>query len=373
MIPRLPTSLFAFPSPGGSSTLVDAVAEFVDDGDPTKILQFEVSGITTGTTRTVTVPDANGTMALTSDLVWGTDTNIDALLAPTWADDAGTTYIAQKINVTAAGSYAAASRLASWQLGGTEKVGISAAGVLAMGLGTITQSGSQFDIVPGGGGLRVYNDGVAVLASDGRFFLGSALDVRLCRDAAGILAQRNGTNAQTLRISRTWTSSSDYEWLALQSGSGYFEIAAESAGTGTANMDLRLTPKGTGVVWSAAKIVSTWQGNSGVPALCPNVDDLTTGFTASSGTIYVCSTGVSAARLGSPSWGIASFGSGTGRGLFSGIERSTNPSAPAEGYWKLWMSDGTGHGDDGDILIVSTAGGVTNYSIIHDHSAGTTF
>lgn len=42
-----------------------------DDGDSTKRVQFEASGITTATTRTLTVPDASGTIALTSDLFHG--------------------------------------------------------------------------------------------------------------------------------------------------------------------------------------------------------------------------------------------------------------------------------------------------------------
>jgi len=53
------------------------------------------------------------------------------------------------------------------------------------------------------------------------------------------------------------------------------------------------------------------------------------------------------------------------------LERSTDPAKPAEGNVVLWMSDGTGLGDDGDVLIGSTAGGVTNYAILFDHSAGT--
>jgi hypothetical protein len=40
-----------------------------DEGDATKQIAFQASGITTGTTRTLTVPDASGTLALTSDLV----------------------------------------------------------------------------------------------------------------------------------------------------------------------------------------------------------------------------------------------------------------------------------------------------------------
>ncbi len=54
---------------------VDAQVEFVDttfrlqDGaDPTKQLAFELSGIGTGTTRTLTVPNSSGTVALTSDV-----------------------------------------------------------------------------------------------------------------------------------------------------------------------------------------------------------------------------------------------------------------------------------------------------------------
>jgi len=55
------------------------------------------------------------------------------------------------------------------------------------------------------------------------------------------------------------------------------------------------------------------------------------------------------------------------------VERSANPPAPAEGTAIIWMSDGTGAmlGDDGDVLIASTAGGVTKYAVLFDHSAGT--
>lgn len=51
-------------------------------------------------------------------------------------------------------------------------------------------------------------------------------------------------------------------------------------------------------------------------------------------------------------------------------ERTSDPTAPAEGQAVMWMSDGSGKGDDGDVLIASTAGGSTKYTIVHDHSAG---
>ena len=59
---------------GGAST--PSVNEFSDDVfrindniDPTKQLAFESSGITTGTTRTLTSPDKNGTLALKDDVI----------------------------------------------------------------------------------------------------------------------------------------------------------------------------------------------------------------------------------------------------------------------------------------------------------------
>jgi len=53
------------------------------------------------------------------------------------------------------------------------------------------------------------------------------------------------------------------------------------------------------------------------------------------------------------------------------LERTSDPAKPTEGNMIVWMSDGTGLGDDGDVIIASTAGGVTNYAILFDHSAGT--
>ena len=52
------------------------------------------------------------------------------------------------------------------------------------------------------------------------------------------------------------------------------------------------------------------------------------------------------------------------------VERSSDPGEPLEGTAVIWMSDGTGKGDDGDILIASKAGGTTKWGTLFDHSAG---
>lgn len=52
-------------------TFGDTNFEIVDNGDATKKVVFETSGITTATTRTVTIPNKSGTLAMTSDIVSG--------------------------------------------------------------------------------------------------------------------------------------------------------------------------------------------------------------------------------------------------------------------------------------------------------------
>jgi hypothetical protein len=50
-----------------NKSLVDATTYFVDDGDNTKKVQLQVSGVTTATTRTLTVPDASDTLVLLAE------------------------------------------------------------------------------------------------------------------------------------------------------------------------------------------------------------------------------------------------------------------------------------------------------------------
>jgi len=55
-------------------------------------------------------------------------------------------------------------------------------------------------------------------------------------------------------------------------------------------------------------------------------------------------------------------------GAFTFRELSADPSDPDEGSAVLWMSDGTGSGDDGDIMLKITAGGSTKTTTLVDFS-----
>ncbi len=48
----------------GNQTVIDSSFQLRDNFDQTKRFQFEISGVTTGTTRTLTVPDGNGMLVL---------------------------------------------------------------------------------------------------------------------------------------------------------------------------------------------------------------------------------------------------------------------------------------------------------------------
>lgn len=89
---------------------------------------------------------------------------------------------------------------------------------------------------------------LTLLADASRIELGISSDVVLARDGANILAQRNGANAQVHRTYRTYTDASNYERASIQTGSGYVQFAAESAGTGTSDLDVWLKPAGDGFV-----------------------------------------------------------------------------------------------------------------------------
>jgi len=84
LIARKPAGIYIRTATGGTDRNADwtyagilpdvfSDANFLlyDDADSTKNLAFQLSGITTGTTRTLTVPDKSGTLAMLDDVGGG--------------------------------------------------------------------------------------------------------------------------------------------------------------------------------------------------------------------------------------------------------------------------------------------------------------
>lgn len=97
-------------------------------------------------------------------------------------------------------------------------------------------------------GLILLSSGVMGFSNTSNNDLRGTQDTVFTRDAAGNMAQRNGTNAQTFRIYGTFTNASDFVRGSIAATSTTVTIAAQSAGTGAANVPLVLSPAGTSQV-----------------------------------------------------------------------------------------------------------------------------
>lgn len=72
-----------------NKSLSDSTTYFIDDGDPTRKLQLQLSGITASTTRTLTVQDADGTIAITGNKLSAFAATTSAELAGVISDETG--------------------------------------------------------------------------------------------------------------------------------------------------------------------------------------------------------------------------------------------------------------------------------------------
>jgi len=73
-----------------NKSLQDSTTFIIDESDATKKIAFQASGITTGTTRTFTAPDASGTLALTSNKLSTFAATTSSELAGVISDETGT-------------------------------------------------------------------------------------------------------------------------------------------------------------------------------------------------------------------------------------------------------------------------------------------
>lgn len=122
-------------APMSVSTL-DTSFSLVDNGDNSKVLQFELSGLTTATTRVLTVPNASGTLALLSlaQTFSATQTFSGA------TGNFGTSTAASTYNLGTGATIAAATKTISIGTAGvsTSVTNIAVGSAVAGALGTLT-------------------------------------------------------------------------------------------------------------------------------------------------------------------------------------------------------------------------------------------
>lgn len=238
-----------------------------------------------GDTMTGLLTIAQGTANTTALAVSGyslTGANAQSMvsLAGTWNTSGNPVGIRLTITNTASGATAKLLEFFGGAAGATSLFAIGASDGSIYG-----PSADTFRIRPGASqNVAFIMSAATSVSSNVGFFIsndsstlsfGGSADVILQRDgAADTLALRRTTNAQAFRVYRTWTNSTNYERLALQTAAGQMILAAETAGTGTDDLDLVLTAAGVGRV--------TLQGGAN---LLKTTAAMTSGAGASAGTL----------------------------------------------------------------------------------------
>ncbi len=188
----------------------------------------------------------------------------------TW-NNAGVAFVGKTTDITDTAS-SSGSKIEQWKIGGVEKAYIRKDGVIGSTAFRVNLAGGSAAslLVNENNGVNLIgttdpNLGsagvvglVSVMAlgwSETSYFNGT-FDLRLYRDAANTLAQRNGNNAQTSRIYGTYTDASNYRRLACtMSTAGVAEIKPEGAGTGASGNVLHISGlptsnPGAGILWN---------------------------------------------------------------------------------------------------------------------------
>lgn len=208
------------------------------------------------TTADAALPLAGGTLTGPVTMTGGTVTTSTPLIdaTQTW-NAAGVTFTGWKLNVTDTAS-AAGSLLADWQVGGASKAYLNKSGVL-----TFVGNDATKIQIGDASVLFLHQTGLSGHGSDA---LSGALMIRnhlwtkstiLSVEAGNnTLSLGNSTDAQTFYVVGTYTDSSNYVRASLAATSTTVTLAAETAGTGADNIDVTLTPAGTGVVASGSPI-----------------------------------------------------------------------------------------------------------------------
>ncbi len=164
---------------------------------------------------------------------------------------------------TEKGSGGGTARSLEFQTDGTTRLTIDSTGASAATATLVAGAAAGFTVVTPGNAAQFSSISavvsgetfarIALGLDNGTPFFGfgpgsAVRDTFMFRDAANILAQRNGANAQTFRVYGTFTDASNHVRAALSSTSTAVTLAAETAGTGADNIPINLTAAGTGTI-----------------------------------------------------------------------------------------------------------------------------
>lgn len=206
-------------------TIVDTAASNDNPQGPVQNVAF----IDAATGLQVDVgPLTIGTTAITG----GTDTRVLFQDGTTVGESAGLTFNKTSTRLSVGVPATTADMLFTVStLAGADKFRVRDDGYVA-----ITGANSSIDV----GSISIASFASGILWSQldaGQFWIGASAGIRIARDADGVLAQRNGANAQKSRLYASFTDASNGSWAELDTTTANTLILATNGnGTGAATM-----------------------------------------------------------------------------------------------------------------------------------------
>jgi len=172
------------------------------------------------------VPLAGGTMTGALTIASGTLTASAPALSITQTWTTGAAFTGAVMNITDTSS-TSGSLLVDLQIASVSKFSVTKAGLVTaqnfVSPNFRVAIGDSYDLRIGSTSALIWCVGNITAAAD----------LFLYRDAAATLAQRNGTNAQTLRVYRSYTDASNYSRFTHSWNTSTALLMAEGLGTGT--------------------------------------------------------------------------------------------------------------------------------------------
>jgi hypothetical protein len=206
-----------------------------------------------------------------------TTTKPQVLIEPTGATSTAWSTSGTGFGINAASGFA--GNLLDLQVNGSSRFAVDSANSIAFveyirksraePTGTIFPSSAAI----GTFGLGLQGGGAFGIASGGN---ASAPDTLLARDAAGIFAQRNAANAQTFRVYNTFTSATNFERAKLQWDTNVLKVGTEKGVDGGTARAMELQTDGTTRINIAANGDLGFFGVTPVAQQTELTDELTT-------------------------------------------------------------------------------------------------
>lgn len=222
-------------SVASGNVFADNVFRIQDNGDATKQIAFEASGITTGTTRTLTVQDANGTLALSVNNLSFFAATTSAQLLGVISDETGSgslVFATSPTLVTPTLGIASSTSLSITGTGGAgfiEYVGQSSAPSAPSGVGIRIFSGStgNFSWMKNDGGSDLFRRTISGTLTANRIYtlVDSAFTFAGIDIAQSFTAKQTFTGSTTEMLSISLLDTT-YKSMMAVTGSNAFTIAS---------------------------------------------------------------------------------------------------------------------------------------------------